>query len=153
MTGMTDASRTVLIAALSIAAGMTWQGVRTAAIPVASPERLVAELRLAQIAALVLMATASAYVGFAVTNEAEPGVGLDVALALGFGIVAAVTLVRDPRQGLTVLALAFAAHAVLDVAHRPGVLPVGIAPRWYALGCALFNVYIGAVTYWPILRR
>ena len=151
--GMTEASRTILIAALSIAAGMTWQGLRTAAIPVTSPDRLIAELRLAQIAALVLMATASAYVGFAITHEAEPGVGLDIALALGFGIVAAVTLVRDPQQGLTLLALAFAAHAVFDVAHRPGVLPVGVTPRWYALGCAVFNVYVGAVTYWPMLRR
>lgn len=151
--GMTEASRTILIAALSIAAGMTWHSLRTVAIPVASPDRLIAELRLAQIASLVLMATASAYVGFAITHEAEPGVGLDIALALGFGLVAAVTLVRDPRQGLTLLALAFAAHAVLDVAHRPGVLPVGVTPRWYALGCAVFNVYVGAVTYWPMLRR
>jgi len=151
--GMTEASRTILIAALSIAAGMTWQALRTVTIPVASPDRLIAELRLAQIAALVLMATASAYVGFAITHEAEPGVGLDIALALGFGLVAAVTLVRDPRQGLTLLALAFAAHAVLDVAHRPGVLPVGVTPRWYALGCAVFNVYVGAITYWPMLRR
>jgi hypothetical protein len=151
--GMTEGSRTILIAALSIAAGMTWQGLRAAAIPVASPDRLVAELRLAQIAALVLMATAGAYLGFAIAHETEPGVGLDIALALGFGIIAAVTLVRDPRQGLTLLALAFAAHAVLDVAHRPGVLPDGVAPRWYALGCAVFDVYVGAVTYWPMLRR
>jgi hypothetical protein len=150
---MTEASRTILIAALSVAAGMTWQGIRTAAIPLSSPDRLIAELRLAQIAALVLVATASAYLGFASMPEAQPGAGLDIALALGFGIVAAMTLVRDPRQALTLLALAFAAHAVLDVAHRPGLLPEAIAPRWYALGCALFNVYIGAVTYWPILRR
>ena len=46
MIGMTEASRTILIAAVSIAAGMTWQGVRTAAIPVASPDRLIAELHL-----------------------------------------------------------------------------------------------------------
>jgi hypothetical protein len=150
---MTEASRTILIAALSVAAGMTWQAVRTAAIPVTSPDRLIAELRLAQVAALVLMATAGAYLGFAATHEAQPGVGLDVALVVGFGLLAGVTLLRDPRQALTLLALAFAAHAVLDVAHRPGVLPEGIAPRWYALGCAVFNVYVGAVTYWPILKR
>jgi uncharacterized membrane protein HdeD (DUF308 family) len=148
---MTEASRTILIAALSVAAGMTWQGLRTAAIPLTSPDRLIAELRLAQIAALVLMATAGAYLGFAATHEAQPGVGLD--MTLGFGILAGVTLVRDPRQALTLLALAFAAHAVVDVAHQPGVLPEGVAPRWYALGCAVFNVYVGAVTYWPILRR
>jgi uncharacterized membrane protein HdeD (DUF308 family) len=150
---MTEASRTILVAALSVAAGITWQGFRTAAIPLASHDRLIAELRLAQIAALVLTATAGAYLGFAATHEAQPGVGLDIALALGFGILAGVTLVRDPRQALTLLALAFAAHAVVDVAHQPGVLPEGAAPRWYALGCAVFNVYVGAVTYWPILRR
>jgi hypothetical protein len=130
---MTEASRIILIAALSVAAGMTWQALRTAAIPVASPDRLIAELRLAQ--------------------EAQPGVGLDIALALGFGVLAGLTLVRDPRQALTLLALAFAGHAVVDVAHQPGILAEGIAPRWYALGCAVFNVYVGAVTYWPILRR
>ena len=150
---MTEASRTILIAALSVAAGITWQGLRTAAIPLTSPDRLIAELRLAQIAALVLMAIAGAYLGFAATHETRPGVGLDIALTLGFGILAGVSLLRDPRQALTLLALAFAAHAVVDVAHQPGVLPEGVAPRWYALGCAVFNVYVGAVTYWPILRR
>lgn len=150
---MSDTFRTVLIAGLALAAGMTWQGVRTAAIPVSSPERLVAELRLAQIAALLLALTAGAYIGFAVAEESLPGSGVDVALAIGFFLVAATTLVRDPRQALTIIALAFAAHAVLDVIHRPGLLPDGIAPRWYALGCAVFDVYIGAVTYFPILRR
>ena len=97
----------------------------TAAIPPASPERLVGELRLAQMAALLLTLTAGAYIGFAVVRENEPGVGCDIALAVGFLLVAAVTMVRDPRQALTIVALAFAAHAVVDVAHRPGLLPEG----------------------------
>src|SRR4029453_13647468 len=150
---MTEASRTILVAARSGAAGMTWQALRTAAIPLTSPDRLIAELRPAQIAALVLVAAAGAYLGFAVTHEAQPGVGLDIALALGFGILAGVTLVRDPRQALTLLGLAFPAPAGVDGPPQPGVLPEGAAPRWYALGCAVFNVYVGAVTYWPILRR
>ncbi len=128
--------------------------VRTAMIPVSSPERLVAELRLAQLAALLLVMSAGAYVGLAVVREAQPGVGFDVALAVGFFVVAAATLVRDPRHALTMLALAFAAHAVLDVAHRPGwLLPEGMAPRWYSIGCAVYDVYIGALCYLPILRR
>ena len=53
---MSEASRTLLVAALSLAAGFTWQALRTAAIPVSSPDRLVAELRLAQVAALMLAA-------------------------------------------------------------------------------------------------
>jgi hypothetical protein len=150
---MSDSMRTVLIAALAIAAGFTWQGLRTAAIPVSSPERLIAELRLAQIAALLLALTTGAYIGFAVAHENQPRSGTDVALAVSFCIVAASTLVRDPRQALTIIALAFATHAVVDVAHRPGLLAEGIAPRWYAIGCAVFNVYIGAVAYFPILRR
>jgi hypothetical protein len=54
---------------------------------------------------------------------------------------------------LTIIALAFAAHAIVDVAHRPGLLPEGLAPRWYAVGCAVYDVVIGAVCYLPVLRR
>ena len=150
---LSEAAKIILIASVTLAAGFTWHGIRAARIPVASPERLIAELRLAQIGALLLALTAGAYIGFAVTHENQPGSGLDIALAVGFFLVAAATLVRDPRQALTIIALAFAAHAVVDVIHRPGGLPDGIAPRWYALGCAVFDVYVGAVAYFPILRR
>ena len=150
---MSEAFRTVLIAGIALAAGFTWQGIRAAAIPVASPERLVAELRLAQMAALLLAMTAGAYIGFAVVHENQPGSGIDIALAVGFFLVAATTMVRDPRQALTILALAFAGHALVDIAHRPGALPDGVAPTWYAVGCAVFDVYIGAVAYLPILKR
>jgi hypothetical protein len=151
----TEASRTALIAFLAIAAGFTWQTIKTALIPVASPDRLVAELRLAQVGALLLSLTGGAYIGFASSpaSEMNPGAGADIALAVGFFLIAATTLVRDPRQALTILALAFASHAIVDVAHRPGLLPAGIAPRWYSIGCAVFDVYIGALCYLPILRR
>ena len=151
---MTEAFRTAVVAFVMLGAGLTWQALRTAAVPVNSPERLVSELRLAQMAALLLALTAGAYIGLAVAHEARPGVGLDIALAVGFFVAAATTLVRDPRQALTILALAFAAHAILDVAHRPGwPLPDGVAPRWYSIGCAVYDVYIGALCYFPILRR
>ena len=150
---MSEALRTVLIAFSAVAAGFTWLSIRTAAIPASSPERLIAELRLAQLAALLLTLSAGAYIGFAVVREYELGVGLDIALAVGFMIVAAVTMIRDPRQALTIVALAFAAHAVLDVAHRPGLLPEGLAPRWYSVGCAVYDVFMGAVCYLPVLRR
>jgi hypothetical protein len=150
----TEALRTAAIAFAGLAAGLTVLAIRTAAIPVNAPERLIAELRLAQIAALLLVMTAGAYVGLAVAHEARPGVGLDIALAVGFFVVAAATLVRDPRQALTILALAFAAHAVVDVAHRPGwLLPDAVAPRWFSIGCAVYDAYVGALCYWPILKR
>jgi uncharacterized membrane protein len=151
---VTEGFRTVLVGFAALGAGLTWQSLRTASIPVSSPERLIAELRLAQVAALMLTLSAGAYIGFAVVHESTTGVGFDVALAIGFFVVAAATLVRDPRQALTILALAFAAHAVLDMAHGPGLpLPDGVTPRWYSLGCAVYDVYIGALCYAPILRR
>ena len=63
------------------------------------------ELRLGQFAALLLTMTAGVYIGFAVGHESQQGVGFDVAFAAVFLIVAASTLVRDPRHALTVLAL------------------------------------------------
>ena len=150
---MSEALRTAAVAFGALLVGVAWQSMRTAAVPTASPERLVAELRLAQLAALLLALSAGANVGFAAANESQPGVGFDIALALGFFTVAAATMVRDPRQALTILALAFAAHAIVDIAHRPGWLPDGIAPRWYAVGCAVYDLFIGALCYFPILRR
>jgi len=150
---VSEALRTTLVAFVAFGAGFTWQSVRTSAIPTSSPQRLVDELRLAQMAALLLVFAAGAYLGFGVAHENDLGVGFDIALAVCFLLVAAFTMVRDPRQALTILALAFAAHAVVDVAHRPGLLPEGLAPRWYAIGCAVFDVYIGALCYLSVLRR
>lgn len=151
---MTEGLRTTFVAFAALGLGLAWQAIRTAMVPVSSPDRLVAELRLAQIAALLLAMSAGAYVGLAAAREAQLGVGFDVALAVGFFVVAAATLVRDPHQALTILAFAFAAHAMLDVAHRPGwPLPDGMAPRWYSIGSALFDAYVGALCYFPILKR
>lgn len=150
---MSEALRTTLVAFVALAAGFTWQAIRTSGTPTSSPQRLVDELRLAQMAALLLVLAAGAYIGFAVVRENEPGVGFDIALAVCFLLVAAITMVRDPRQALTILALAFAAHAVVDVAHRPGLLPEALAPRWYAIGCAVFDVYVGALCYLPVFKR
>jgi hypothetical protein len=150
---MSEAFRTIAVGFVGLAAGLSWYAFRTARIPASSPDRLIAELRLAQFAALLLSMTAGAYIGFAVTFERQPGVGFDVAVAIGFLVVSATTLVRDPRQALTTLALAFAAHAVIDIAHRPGLLAEGIAPRWYLIVCATYDLYIGALCYLPILRR
>ena len=150
---MSDAFRTILIAYGSLSAGFTWQSIRTSSLPSSAPERLVAELRLAQMAALLLTLAAGAYIGFAVVRENQPGVGLDIALAVGFLVAAGFTMLREPRQALTIIAVAFAAHAILHVAHRPGLLPDTLAPRWYSVTGAIYDVYIGALCYWPILRR
>jgi hypothetical protein len=150
---MTEGLRTLVVAAVAMAGGFAVQSLRTSAIPVSSPDRLVAELRLAQIAALLLTLTAGAYLGLGAVHEARTGVGLDIALAAGFFVLAGYTLTCDPRQALTLVAAGFAAHALLDIAHRPGVLPEDIAPPWYMTGCAVLNVVLGAFSYLPLLRR
>ncbi|NUR56418.1 MAG: hypothetical protein HOQ29_18400 [Acidobacteria bacterium] len=150
---MSEALRTALVGFGGLALGFTWLSIRTVSVPAASPDRLVAELRLAQLAALVLTLSAGAYIGFAVVHEYRQGVGFDIAVAIVFLLVAALTMVRDPRQALTIVALAFAAHAIVDVLHRPGLLPEDIVPRWYSIGCAVYDVYLGALCYLPMLRR
>jgi hypothetical protein len=150
---VTEAFRTLLVAAVGLVAWFGWQSLRISAIPDSEPERRVGELRLAQMGALLLTLSAGAYVGIAATHDAALGVGFDIAFALGFFVVAAVTVVQDPRAALTLLAFAFAAHAVLAVAHRPGLLPDGIVPRWYTIGAAVYDVVIGALCYLPMLKR
>ena len=66
---MGDAAPAVFVAFALIGSGVTWQAVRTAGVPVNSPDRLVAELRLAQIAALLLVLSAGAYIGLAVASQ------------------------------------------------------------------------------------
>jgi len=150
---VSEALRTVVIGFGGLAVGFTWLAARTVAQPASTPQRLIDELRLAQFAALLLTLTAGAYIGLAVVRENEPGVGLDIALAIGFLIAAGLSMIKEPRQALTIVAVAFAAHAVLDIGHRPGMLPEGLAPRWYSIGCAVYDVYIGALCYLPVLRR
>jgi len=150
---MSEGLRTLLVAAIAFGVGFSFQTIRTAAIPVSSPDRLISELRLAQVAALLLTLSAGAYLGLAAVHEGRTGVGFDIALSVGFFVLAAYTLTCDPRQALTLLALGFAGHAALDIAHRPGLLPDGLAPRWYTVGCASYDVFIGALCYFPLLRR
>ena len=68
---MSEALRTTLIAFGALAAGFTWQSVRTSSIPTTAPQRLVDELRLAQMAALLLTLTAGAYTCFAVVRTSR----------------------------------------------------------------------------------
>jgi hypothetical protein len=150
---VSDSIRTITVAAAVLGLAFAWLAVRTARTPGSSHERLVAELRMTQLASLILVLLSGAYIGFAAWQESRLGAGLDVAFALGFLTVAFTALTRDPRESLTLLALAFAGHALIDLAHGPGWLPSSAAPRWYLIGCASFNVCLGALCYLPMIRR
>lgn len=114
---------------------------------------LVAEWRLVQAASLALAFVAGAYLGIAAAQAGAPGAGLDAALAVGFMVLAFTATQQEPPQALTLLALGFLAHVVLDLAHRPGWLPHGGVASWYIIGCAIHNVFLGALCYLPLLGR
>lgn len=150
---MSDVLQALLVTAVASGAGFVWLSLRTLQLDTNAPNRLIAELRLAQIGALLLAFVAGSYIGFAGVASTAAGGGLDIALALGFFVVAASAPTRDPREALIILATAFVAHAVVDILHRPGALSVGIVPQWYLIGCAVYNIAIGALCYLPVLRR
>lgn len=150
---MSDGGIALALAAIGLATLVGWTSARVTSLPVRTPERLVGELRLAQLAALVLCLVSGAGAGMAIAQLSVPGAGLTLALAAGFLLVAWNAILRDPHDALTMLAIAFLAHAIVDVFHRPGWLPELIIPAWYARDCAVLNVVIAVLCYLPLLRR
>jgi hypothetical protein len=112
------------------------------------PERLIGELRLAQWMAVLFAGSSGVPIGLALAQPGASLAHLDVALAAAFIAVAGFVIQRDPREGLLVASLGMVAHALVDIAHRPGWLPPDLSPRWYTVGCAIFNVYLAAWSFW-----
>lgn len=111
-------------------------------------DRLIGELRLAQWMAVVLAGVSGIPIGIALSRLDVPLAHLDAALSVAFIGVAGFVLQRDPREGLLVASLGFIAHALVDIAHRPGWLPPDLSPRWFTAGCAVFNVYLAGWCFW-----
>ncbi len=143
----------VALVALSSVGTLAWLALRALGQPAGTPDRLVAELRLSQLAALVLAFTAAGYLGLAAGRADVPGAALDAALTLVFLGIAVVAALRDPHEALTWLALGFLVHVGVDLLHGPDLLLADVAPRWYVIGCASHNVVAGALCYLPVLRR
>jgi hypothetical protein len=153
MIEISEAARALLLVGLALIAGFGWMVLRTLRLPTSSPDRLVAELRMAQFAAVMLALMAGASLGLTAANDGRPEVAVEAAVALAFFAIATIAPLRDPREALTVLALAFCAHALVDISHRPGLLPDQLAPRWFVVGCAIHNLCAGVLCYLPVLRR
>ena len=83
------------LAALMLATIVSF-AVRALAAPATSPDRLVAELRLAQMASLVLALTAGVSVGLAIGHGPRPDLSMEVALGGMLFVVAAVAPFRTP---------------------------------------------------------
>ena len=150
--GLSASGQALLVAGVALVGTLATMAMRALRLSLNTPDRLVAELRLAQVASLVLAFVAATWLGIAAVHE-QIGTTIDVMVALLFFAVAATAYLRDPREALTLLAIAFAAHAVIDVLHRPGWLPDGIAPRWFVIGSATVDALAAALCYLPLLRR
>lgn len=144
---MTDAARTLLVACVlsaSAGAAFVW---RLRQFEPDSHARLISELRAANAAAILLAATGASTIGFAIVNATAHTAALEMALALLFVGAAAALFFRTPREALALAAVAFVAHALLDLAHRPGGLSTDVIPRWYLIGCALYDGCIAGLCF------
>ncbi len=150
---MTEALRALVVGAIALGGALAWLAVLATRTDAASPQRLIAELRLAQFSALLLTLAAAVYVGLAIANEQVAGAGLDIALAIGFFVVAGLVTTWEPVHALTALSIAWGAHGVVDLAHTADLLPAAIAPVWYPTACAIYDVAVAGLCYLPVLRR
>jgi hypothetical protein len=121
---------------------------RVTRIDSSQPDRLIGELRLAQWTALLYAATGGTWIGLAVIAQADLLANIDLLLGVTAVVLAAFVLRLEPRAALLTLAIAFVAHALLDIAHRPGGLSPTIAPQRFIVGCAAYDIYLAALCFW-----
>jgi hypothetical protein len=145
---VTDTARVLLTAALLTGSGLGVYVWRLSRTDPAEPARLIGELRLSHWMALLLAAVGGSWIGLSAA-KAPPLLGtIDLTVALAAIVVAAWALQRETRSALLLLSIAFLAHAIIDAAHRPGLLDTEMSPRWFTLGCAAFNLYLSALCFW-----
>ena len=150
---VTETTGTLAVGFGTMGLTVAWLAWSAARVDVSSPERLIAELRLAQIAALLLALTSGIYVGATIANNVLVGSGMDIAFAIGFLIVAALATTWEPSRALIALALAWTTHGLVDLAHLVGVLSSIIVPPWYPTACAIYDVLIASLCCLPVLRQ
>ncbi len=151
---MTEAHLVLALAAAALGGALAWLAILCSRLDAGAPERLVVELRVVQIGSLLLAFAAAVYLGVAVADPTAPGAGLDIALAIGFFVVAGLaTAVWEPAAALARLALAWAAHGAVDMAHAVELLPAVAATPWYPAAAATYDVIVAGLCYLPLLRR
>jgi hypothetical protein len=149
---VSDTARVLLTAAVLSAATLATFAWRLLAVDPDEPARLIGELRLAQWAAVLLAATGAISIGLALGHMAVPMANWDAAIGILFIGIAGFILQRDPREALLILAAAFVVQALVNIAHRPGWLTPDLAPRWFTIGCAMYDVLLAGVCFWARRR-
>lgn len=149
---MTDTARVLLTAAILSASALGAFAWRLTRLEASSPERLVGELRLTQIAAVLLALAGGLTTGLAVANESVPTAQLEATLGAVFVVAAGLVLRLETSGGLLAASAAFVLHSLVNVAHRPGLLSPDLGPRWFLVGSATYDVFVAAVCFWARRR-
>jgi hypothetical protein len=144
---VTDTARVLLTAAILSGATVATFAWRITRLDREEPARLIGELRLAQWAAVLLAGLAMIPLGMVLDTPLVDTGNIDAAIGVVFLGMCGLLLQRDPRDGLLWVSAAFVVHALVDIMHRPGWLSPDLAPRWFTIGCAVYNVFVAAVCY------
>jgi hypothetical protein len=126
-----------------------WQIVR---IDSRLPDRVVGELRLARWAGVLVAAVGGVWIGLSAARPDLPMAHLDASAGVIFVGLGGIVLQREPRDGLLFASGLFLVHALLNIAHRPGWLSTDVAPHWFTVGCAIYDVYLAGLCFW-VWRR
>ena len=142
----------VLLAAVLSASAVTMMSWQIAWTDARSPDRLVGELRLARWAGILVASVGAISIGLA-TARPDLAMGhLDASLGVVFVGLGGIVLQREPRDGLLLAMGLFLVHALINIAHRPGWLSADVAPHWFTVGCAIYDVYLAGLCFW-VWRR
>ena len=142
---VTETARVLLTAGILSAVALTtfvWRVIRPGR---AAHEYLIDQLRLSQIAALLLASTGAVGIGFAVAAAGAQGSSVETTAGLLAVIASLLVLRSEPPQALVFVAIFFALHGLFDWAHRAGLLSARFVPAWWSLGCAIYDVYVAAL--------
>ena len=142
----------VLVAGVLSASAVTMMAWPIARSDPRLPDRVVGELRLARWAGILVAAVGGISIGLATARAELATAHLDASVGVVFVGLGGIVLQREPREGLLLASGLFLAHALLNIAHRPGWLSTDVAPHWFIVGCAVYDVYLAGLCFW-VWRR
>lgn len=149
---MNDPSHVLLVAGVLSAAALVVFGAQIERMESTTPERLIAQMRLAQFAAIALAVVSGITCGLVLADGTGAFTTLDTCLFAVFGGVAALVIGREPRQALLLAAVALVAHGFVTIAHRPGWMPSVPFSQWHAVGLAVYDLVIATICIWTWRR-
>jgi hypothetical protein len=142
----------LLVAGVLSASAVTMAAWPIARIDPRLPDRVVGELRLARWVGILVAAVGGISIGLSTARPDLAMAHLEASLGVVFVGLGGIVLQREPREGLLLASALFLAHALLNIAHRPGWLSVDLAPHWFTVGCAVYDVYLAGLCFW-VWRR